>query len=145
MADTKTSSAAVDLIVTEVAATGPSPASYSAIVAECVGADAAFICSQLEKKATIDESRKAWMAEQQLQLQAAQAKAVDPKGVVPVTSKDVVETETIDAIAEWNTEIEKLTARGLTHRKAASMVNRRNPDLREAMVVQYNEQHSRDR
>lgn len=145
MAETK-DPVVTEAAFTETVAAVPTAASYADIKAECSGADAEFICGQLEVGATVDVARKSWMATQQKRIEAAGKKAVKPAGVAPVTSgSQEAATDTIDAVAEWNTEIDKLVASGMTHRKAASKLNRRNPDLREAMVVQFNEQRQRSR
>lgn len=140
-------SGAVEATFTELVTSPLSQAAtYAEVVSECVGADASFVCEQLKVNATIQQARQAWMVEQQKRLVAAENKVIKPAGVKPITAESAAAAEDpIDAVAEWNAEIEKLMASGRTHRKAASILNRRNPELREAMVRQFNEQRQSSR
>jgi signal peptide peptidase SppA len=53
-------------------AAAPSAASHKEIKAACPNADAEFICSQLEKDATVEQARAAWMVELHNRLTASQ-------------------------------------------------------------------------
>lgn len=128
------------------------PASYHELVAGCVGADAGFICSQLERKATLSQAQANWMAEQNQRIAAAradadQAKAAQKKpGQDPVTGPAkgaAAAASSGDPIGEWNEAVAAKVKAGFSRAKAVSAVNRENPDLRVAMLQAHNQAHGR--
>jgi protease-4 len=80
--------AALTVEISPVVATTETPqpkaASYAELKAACVGADAAFLCSQLEASATLTQASAAWMAAQNERLEASRQKpGVDAVGTKP--------------------------------------------------------------
>lgn len=132
----------------------PQPATYAELKAACVGADADFICKQLEVNATVAQAQQAWMAEQQRRIEAANAEAakareearlakVEKPGVAPVASGKVTEqAATGDPIAEFNEAVaEEMRRTGKPRHAAHAAVCRARPELRDAYVAAWNEQH----
>jgi ATP-dependent Clp endopeptidase proteolytic subunit ClpP len=126
----------------------PQPASYADLKAECLGADAPFLCAQLDAKATAAQARQAWMTEQQTRLAAAQdeiktaktAAAARAIGVAPLGNGSGKSPAAAggDPIAEFNEAIAAKTAAGMTRQKAVLAVAAENPDLHEAFVDAHN-------
>jgi hypothetical protein len=137
----------------------PSPASYDDLKQSCVGADATFICSQLEAKATLPTATAAWMAEQNRRIEATRkdaeaqvaaarkeaeelkAKAQKP-GVSPLGGAAKDEGDK-DPIAAWNELVEANTKNGMTKGKAISKAVRDNPAAHRAYLVAFNAAHGR--
>lgn len=126
----------------------PPVASFQGIKEACPGADSAFICAQLECKATVEQVGKAWMAEQATRLAATQkelenAKAVAAKPGVEALGTAVSEGDT-DAgdgnpIQAWRSAVDAKVKAGMNRMRAASAVNRERPGLREAFVEASNQ------
>lgn len=111
------------------------PATFAELKAACVGADAAFLVSQLEASATVDQARNSWMAEQNRRIEAAKKLP----GVEAVGTKAVPAVQQFGAAkAEWDAKTEALIAKGKSKKEAFSLVDRQNPGLREAMIEQVN-------
>jgi hypothetical protein len=103
-------------------------------IAACVGADPAFLCSQLESNATLTEASAAWMAAQNERLEAAKQKpGVDAVGTKPGNSNGRG-----DAIQQWNEAVAEKVAAGLPKSKAVASVVRENPELHAAYVAASN-------
>lgn len=138
----------------------PKAATYAELKASCVGADAGFICAQLENSATVAQAQAAWMAEQQKRIEAANAKAaeaeakaaeaaaksaVKPVGVEPLGTaakegaKDV--EASADPVAEWDSCVRAEVAKGRTRAQAISNVAKADPDLHQAYIDAYNLAH----
>jgi signal peptide peptidase SppA len=128
----------------------PSAATYPQLKSALAGADAAFLCAQMEAAATLDQARAAWMGEQQRRIEAAdkraeeaetKAKAAATIGVKPVETKGGADDDAggDDAQAEWNQAIEAKIKAGLPRPRAVAAVVRERPQLREALVAQANE------
>jgi len=127
----------------------PLVATYDEIKSACIGADAMFICSQLESKATAQQAQAAWMAEQNRRIEkanenAAQAIAsakkpgVEPIGTGGGKSKGV-ESDSGDPIAEFDELVQaEMTSRKCSRHVAHAKVSREHPELREAMVAAHN-------
>ena len=64
----------IENVTATLLSTEPQPAAYHDLADACIGADAAFLCSQLEKRATLEQAIVAWMREQQTRLQASGAR-----------------------------------------------------------------------
>ena len=131
-----------------------SAAEYGEIVAACPGADEKFICSQLATQATVEQSRQAWMQQQQSRLEAAQQEAEQAKAAAASPGVDALGGaaggeeaagggDWADPVQAWNKAVDEKVAAGMSKQKAASLVNRQNPGLREASVAAYNEEHGR--
>jgi ATP-dependent Clp endopeptidase proteolytic subunit ClpP len=129
----------------------PKPATFAELKAECVGADAGFLCAQMEANATLGDARKAWMGEQQTRLTAANAAAEaaknqaaqKPGGVRPLGTGagSQAADATGDAVAEFHQAVEaKMVAHKVARNEAALAVIRENPDLHERYVAAYNAQ-----
>ena len=65
----------------------PQPASFADLKAGLPGADAAFICTQLESSATLAQAQAAWMAEQNGRLATAKTEADQAKAAAPRCQK----------------------------------------------------------
>ena len=118
----------------------------------CPGADNDFLCEQLGRKVTEDQARTAWAEEQNRRLEAkeqeiAEAKAQtaaaqDAGGVDPVATTGAAKTTDSEPMAAWNEAVAEKVKAGMSRPKAVAAVARENPELREAMVQAYNEEHS---
>lgn len=132
-------------------------ASYQDLVAGCVGADEKFICSQLAKKATLEQATAAWMAELNDRLQASQKAAAEASekaeaaakkpGVDPVVSSatnDGAGAEAnADACEQWEAKVEAKIAAGMSRPRAVAAVAKAHPDLHKAMLVTHNTERGR--
>lgn len=101
----------------------PSPASYQELVAGCVGADPAFVCSQLAANATLAQAQTAWMTEQNKRIAAAQQRP----GVEAVGTKLAGKgSQSIDpdAVSNWNAlvEAEQQTGKSLAQATRACVL-----------------------
>jgi len=127
---------AAPVVVTETPK--PQAASYGEIVAACVGADPAFICSQLAAGATVTVAQSAWMAEQNARIAAAsQRPGVDPVGTKPSKPQQQQSQDT-DAARQWHDAIRERMAAGMTQAQAARAVAVENPDLQIAFIAAHN-------
>jgi len=136
------------------------PASYDDIKLLCPGADATFICSQLEKKATEDQARSTWMEEQNRRAEeqkrhlaasekaridaekvAADAKATAEAkrpGVQPLKDQASADTAGMDPIADWNEAVAAKVGVGLAKDRAIRAVVHENHDLHQAYIEAVN-------
>lgn len=114
----------------------PAPATYAELKAGCVGADPAFICSQLESGATLPAAQQAWMGEQNRRLEASQKKpGVDPIGTRPANP---AKSYSGDAKADWDAAVKSKMDAGMTRQRAVSAVVADNPELHAAYVQSHN-------
>ena len=135
--------------------TAPAPATYQELKDCCRGADAPFICAQLDKKATPGEAIAAWMDEQAVRVKAAEEKAVEAAtkadaqkpGVDAVgTSGSPADPETIDdPIAQFNALVKEKVGRSKDRRAAVLAVARENRELHAAYVTATSEAYSAPR
>lgn len=127
----------------------PAPATYAELKAACVGADAEFICAQMESAATVENAVKAWMGELTKRADAANTAATEAKaeaekvkaqksGVEPLGSGSSPSTPPSDPVAEWRDAIKEKVAEGLSKGKAVAAVVRENPDLHAAYIEAVN-------
>lgn len=141
-------------ITAELVDESPKQASYEQIKAACVGADAAFIVSQLEHKATVAQATSAWMAEQNARVEKANKEAADAKaaaeaaknrpGVEPVRSggtNSSTSNDSADAEGQFKAAVADKVKAGMSQTAAHVAVCKENPELREAMVTAHNEKH----
>jgi hypothetical protein len=126
------------------------PATYDELKALCDGADPAFICGQMEAKATVPQAQKAWIAALKSQAETsrkeveelkAQQKATAAKpGNEPLataTPKTTSDTAA-DPIAAWDSILAAYKATGLKQGKAISKAVREHPEEHRAYLVAYN-------
>jgi len=133
------------------------PANFDELKTCCVGADAVFLCSQLESQATIKQATAAWMAEQQKRIALANQQTADAKAAAEEAkaklAKPGVETLTdganrpgddrlADPESQWNEAIEAKMRTFKDRARAVAAVVRENPELREAYVASYNERRN---
>jgi len=135
--------------------TPPQPAGYADLKAALPGADAAFICSQMEANATAAQAQTAWMAEQNRRLEAANKQAEDAKkkadeaeakaaakksGVEPLGSGSAGKEppEGGDPVARFNELVAAKIAAGKKKAKAVSDVIDENPALHEEYLAACN-------
>ena len=127
----------------------PAAATYAELKAACVGADAEFICAQMESAATVENAVKAWMGELTKRADAANTAATEAKaeaekvkaqksGVEPLGSGSSPSTPPSDPVAEWRDAIKEKVAEGLSKGKAVAAVVRENPDLHAAYIEAVN-------
>ena len=129
----------------------PQPASFEELKLCCTGADAEFICEQLERKATLDQAQSTWMEEQNKRIEAAEkdrdnAKAAAKKpGVDPIGSgkSNAGDEESTDAVAEFNAKVLEQMTLGKTRQKAVAAVAKGNRELHTAYLRATNPQHSK--
>ncbi len=138
--------------------TAPVVASFEDLKACLPGADSDFLCSQLEKKATLDQAQSAWMEEQNKRvIKANKAEAAANEAVKAAAGKPGLNVEGEgtggdtdgeaafggDPIAEWDGKLAAKVKAGMSRAQASSQLNREVPGLREAYVAAYNAQHGR--
>ncbi len=128
----------------------PGPATYHELKEALVGADAAFLASQLDKSATVAQATSAWMAEQNKRIEAAnekakQAAAGKGPGVRPLVTKilptDAEQTLEGDVVEQFNAAVAKIAGEnpGLERRQQAiASVARKNPELHQAYLLATN-------
>lgn len=140
----KTPAAAV---VDPNASTAIQPASYEDLKAACAGADATFICKQLEGKATVQQATTAWMTEQNQRIAESNKKIEEAK--VASAAGEPIKTAggygpgavaggAGDAASRWNEAIDKEMSHGMNRMKAALAVDRKFPTLRSEMIAAAN-------
>lgn len=115
----------------------PGPASYQELVAGCVGADPAFLCSQLAAGATLAQAQTAWMTEQNKRLAAAQQRpGVDAVGTkVPGGGSPTIDP---DAIANWEALVAAEQQTGKTLAQATRACVAKHPDAHLAYLAAFN-------
>lgn len=121
----------------------PAAATYEQLKAGCIGADAAFLCSQMEAKATLAQAQSAWMTEQNRRVEAARADAATAKtpkpGVAPITSHGAsVADQEGDPVVRYNSLVREKMASGMDRLKASQLVAKQNPDLHAAFLLAVN-------
>ena len=126
----------------------PSTATFEDLKACLPGADSEFLCSQMEKKATLDQAQSAWMEEQNKRIAAADKKveeAVEAKDAAAKkpglevagegnTTGDGDAAFGGDPVAEWNKRLAAKVDAGMPRMRAASRLAKEVPGLREAYV-----------
>ena len=133
--------------------TTPRAATYTELKSTCEGASAEFLCAQMEKNATAADAQKAYMVELKKQADEAKQALAQVKTQPAEKAKNGVETlgdggtkkttatYTGNARDEWNRKIaETQEARKCSYAEAAKIVNRQNPELRQALVEASNSQ-----
>jgi signal peptide peptidase SppA len=137
------------LMSTESAITPSAPASYADLKAGLPGADAGFLCEQLEVAATLAAAQTAWMAEQDRRIRAAQAETAQAKLAASAaglptlggaTAAGALAGETgSDAVEAWQKALaEKLTACNGDRARAVRQLVRENPSLHADFVAASN-------
>lgn len=135
--------------------TVPTAASYAELKAGCVGADAGFLCAQMEASATLAQAQASWMAEQAKRIEAAHKEAAEATAAAEA-AKQATKTPGVDAlgnggkqsgsegsgdaIAEWN---EALTAKEAVMKnrgRAIAALVREQPELHQRYIAAYNAQ-----
>ena len=131
---------------TPVTPAEPKAASYEELKSKLVGADADFICGQLEAKATADVAVAAWMAEQNSRLEQAKAKAELPRpGVDALASGKAKVEQAGDPIEAFEGRVSELMAGGKSRPKAIAATVREDPELHAAYIAAYNAKHNTKR
>lgn len=142
-----------------VLSAAPGPASYQEIKDACVGCDADFLCRQLEHKATLEEARKGWMAEQanrlaesQKALKTAEAKAEEARaaaakprsGIEPVGTRNAgTAADDADPIAAFEQLVAEHEKRGLARPKAIAKAVKEDPEAHRTYLDAYNARFGR--
>ncbi len=123
------------------------------LIAACPGADERFLCHVLRNSGTVEQARSAWMAEQNKQIQAAEAKAAHAAavarrpgvdlagegGMAPAGGGDYRTLDAAELQSRWKALVdEKKKTRGGDTARALSLANRADPELREALVAAAN-------
>jgi signal peptide peptidase SppA len=123
----------------------PKAATLRELKSALPGAEAEFLVGQLESGATLEEAKDAWIVEQGDRLAKAEQQAKDAEaklanGVEPIGDRKTSKREQRDTSAqdEWLIKVRKKREAGHPAHKAASLVNRENPGLREAMLAEVN-------
>jgi len=119
------------------------PASFDDIVAECPGADSAFIVEQLAAHATADDARRAYAKRQSEEVAALKAQMVAAMsgglGVAGVNAGAKASADSAgDPIEAWETAVGGEMANGKSRRDAIFAVVRERPDLQAAYVEAHN-------
>ncbi len=128
------------------------PATYAELKAGCVGADAEFLCGQLEAAATLPQAQAAWMAEQNKRLEAAKKTVVAAAGTPlklpgvdalgaarPAAGTGGAATEGGDAIAAWEAALAvKLTLYKGDRARAVRALVHEQPQLQQEYIAAYN-------
>lgn len=129
-------------------------ASYEDLKAALPGADSDFICSQLEKKANLDQARAAWMEQQNKRIEAANKKAEAATSAKEATAKKLgvtVQGEERpkdksgggDAVAEFSRLVEAKMKTGMERRAAVMAAARTDPEAHHAYLSATNPQRDK--
>lgn len=126
-------------------------ASFAELKAGLPGADAEFLCGQLEAGATLAQATRAWMERQNALVAAAQerAKAAEAAGQKPgakaVTGSAAATTTeaAADPVEAWDQLVASFVAQGKSKHEAVRMAHRADPELHRAYVAAYNAAHGR--
>jgi hypothetical protein len=143
-------------VATDIPLPAPVPAAavatYDELKAGCLGADPAFLCGQLEAKATLPQAQSAWMAEQNRRLAAAneraQQAALRQPGVDPLPAGGKLTARQFDGdpIAAFEEAVHaEMDRTGAPRHIAQRKVCTSQPELREALVAVHNARFSRVR
>jgi signal peptide peptidase SppA len=136
--------------VAELRTTEPSAATFDELEAALVGASAEFVVGQLKKRATLDEARAAWMAEQSARIEAAEKRADEAEAKADAGGVDPVGTGNLkgegaaaggDAAEQFWGAVRERQAAGMPRARAVSAVARERPEIREQMVDEHNRIH----
>jgi signal peptide peptidase SppA len=137
------------------AATKPAAATIGQIRAACKGCDEKFILAQLEKGATLEAAKDAWIEQQQTALEAARqetesARAAANKPGVPKLASETVRRDGEAAGGSALDQFEAAVADEMARTKCEQHVAHRRvcekqPELRDAMVAAYNAQNIKPR
>ena len=128
----------------------PVAATYEELKGACPGADAEFLCSQLEANATADQAVKAWMIAQQKRVdeankranRAAAASTVDGVG----TAMDGNGQSGGGSAAEqWREALAAKVQGGVDKVKAVRLLAKEQPELHQAYVDEANQGRRRAR
>ncbi|OHB82789.1 MAG: hypothetical protein A2V98_25850 [Planctomycetes bacterium RBG_16_64_12] len=137
--------------------TTPAAANYAELKAGLPGADAGFICEQLEAGATLAAAQRNWMATQQQRLDAATAEATQAKADAEKAkaeaataaarkplglsaSDEKVSTAEFegDAVAAFHQAVAEKVAAGIDRPRAVALVAEARPELHEAYLLATN-------
>ncbi len=112
----------------------------------CPKADNDFLCGQLEKEATVDQARAAWIDEQnsrieasKKQLEEAKAQAAKPGVDALGGGSDANKATAADPIAAFDQAVAEKVKAGMPKPRAISAVVKADPDLHEAYLAAHNE------
>ena len=136
----------------ELLSVTPGPATIHELRGALVGADAAFIVSQMEANATLAQAKDAWIVRQS-ELLAAQKQALEDAKVkapgVPAVGSGKAKAAGADdaadaggggdAAARWDEAVAAQRKKGLDPQAAVRAVRRADPELHEAYVAEHNE------
>jgi signal peptide peptidase SppA len=134
--------------------TAPKAATHREIKAACPGCDNDFVIAQLDAGATLDQSMRAWMAEQNTRLAASKAETEKAKaaatkpGVEPLPNGGKAGAKAssgADPIEAFNEAVAEKMAAGMKKPKAIQAVVRENPELHESYIAAYNAAHQPSR
>ncbi len=123
-------------------------ATYEELKACLPGVTAEFICAQLEKKATLDQAQTAWMEHQQAEIarvkSAAAAPGVQPVATVKGSKSADTEAEFDDPRGQFDAEVRKLVAHGISRGNAVRRVAAEQPALHKEYLKAANSPSARD-
>jgi hypothetical protein len=134
------------------------PAAYAELKAALMGADAAFICAQLEAAATLAQAQTAWMAEQNRRLEAANQQTAEAKkkadeaaaqatanksGVEPLGSGKAPAGFEGDPIVAWNEALAAKLKVVNSRARAVCQLAAEQPELHQAYIRAYNAARNR--
>ncbi len=143
-------SGTIQAAVLETVALRPAAASFEDLKAACPGADAGFLVGQLERKATVEEARLAFIQALSQRAQAAEAaaKAKDEElrskavrhGVEPLGNGNPKAGDDAagDAEAAWHAAVDAKMARGMKRDRAIRVVVHDEPELHRAYLEAVN-------
>lgn len=133
---------------TSTVAAGQEAASYHELVAGCPGADAPWLCGQLEKRATLALAQQAWMAEQLARLTAARQETEKHKaaaeaagkrpGQEPLVGKSKPAPVAESDAGDFDAAVQDKMRLGMARRQAVLAVCRERPDLHQAFLLATN-------
>lgn len=121
-------------------------ATYQELKAGLPGADAAFLCAQMEAGATLAAAQTAWMAEQNARIQSAREEVATAKAAAAKPGVAALGTEAPkageqapahagDPIGDWNALVDANIAKGMDKPKAISAAVRANKEAHEAFLA----------
>lgn len=137
---------------------GPRPATLQELKGSCKGADAAFMLSQLEANATVEQAKDAWIAKQQDLIAAERAAAEQAKAEAaaaaakkpgsPAVGTGNLATaaaeDSVDAATAWNDLVASKIKSGMPRNKASLAAAKERPDLHRAFVLAANANRAPD-
>ena len=126
---------------------GNNPSAPVATLAEikqaCSGASADFVLAQLEKGATVEQAKDAWIAHQNQQIEALKATAKAPGVPALPTNPSAASAPAANAIEAYTEALAEKRALGMSERAAKRAIAAENRPLHDAFLAAWNSKHNK--